>query len=466
MILERKTQYYLNILFLAGVVFYFLTFLFHSGTGMRVSILWVFLLCFIISFFYFKYNYFLFFYLAGLFLFQYGRIVLSPLLSNELPEMNWFATYKFSPENDIFVLNILFLCISGLFVGLFYFSCTTKIVGEGKITKFGSRVSSAVLFLSFLSLPFFVYSQWYIIKQVREMGYLYLFASGYSSLNNTPLIVRCFAALFTTSVLLNLSLISVPSKTNWIKYFLFIVMSLVKSLSGSRMAFFGSLLFVLSSYCLVYKKRISAKAIIFVVLLAPLLSASLNMVTGRAKSMEGLIAFLNSQGTTGTYLILPQKKPSLFEDEHVPYILASLFNTTYPDQSYKVYEKMIKGSKSVPLAYKMSTEVNLQYYLDGQGMGGSNILEMYDAGREIGVFIFAFLSVFIFVFLVKNALIRIVFFRILIVLLLVDMPYSSRSSYLLIPNLSKVVQCFILYCLLAMTFRFYPLSLRLKRLFV
>jgi hypothetical protein len=276
----RKKQYIylLWALYFLAVSVSFVLFYIGDAKSIRIVILFLFFIAFTVSLFCFQTNYFPLFFLGGLFSFMYGYVVLTPLLTGELPTMTWFAYIPFTPKSDLFVLWMLFLNIAGIVFGILIslYDDPGISIRDYHNSK-NDFIMRLLLVMSIISLPFIIMRQLNLLEDIRELGYasLYLGKAG----KDLTFIENVFATLYRVSCTINILFISRKNRYSYLIIILYLILGFLLSLSGSRSNLFGVILFLIGYYCLLFDKKIKTVFIGIFLMFFPLLSTVMNFIT-------------------------------------------------------------------------------------------------------------------------------------------------------------------------------------------
>jgi hypothetical protein len=422
----------------------------------RIVILFLFLLALTISLFCFQTNYFPFFFLGGLFVFMYGYVVLSPLLTGELPVMTWFAHIQFTPKSDLFVLLMLFLNIAGIVFGMLVnLGDNVKIKIIDYQNTANNSIMKLLLILSILSLPFIIKRQIHLLNNIKKLGYTSLYLG--KAEDDLTLLENVFTTLYRVCCTLNILFISRKNKYSLLIIVLYLILGILTSLSGSRSDLFGVILFLVGCYCLLFNKKIKITLIFFFLILFPLLSAIMNLISGRSDEFKLVNLFIEGLGGTGAYLVLAFEKPFLFLNNHVPYIFAPIIGDNFGPQSEQSYT-LIMASTNVSMGAKLSAILDRNLFVSGAGMGGNYILEMYDFLEMPGIFFLSMISIMIIIFFSKKYIVSNKYMKIILSIIFVRLPLIPRATYFSI-NIGYILRMLGLYILL---FSFIKYALPIK----
>lgn len=341
-------------------------------------------------------------FLISLFVFQYGRLIYLPLLKREVM-MTWFTKIIPSLDTLFFITDILFFNLLGIVLAEKLYN-PVKILKNNfiKIDKIRNRILIFIVLILFI--PYLKFSI-DILKVLRSFKYedIYKFGIQYFYKKNTMLIEQIFYSIFLTAIPFGLAFQN-SSKKN--KLF-FILMGNIAYffifLRGNRGQFITFLFFSFwyLNYFDIVKLNIKKIIIFMIILLIPIIGMSKYRANKKIERINFSIVksindVLYSQGTTGSYLVLLNEKKEIFQQEHIKYIISGISGYRSRKQNIESYEKIME-SKNVNLDNKLSSILNKKMFLNGNGMGGNYIIEMYDFGGNIAVFILSFLLTLFFV---------------------------------------------------------------------
>lgn len=342
-------------------------------------------------------------FLVSLFTFQYGRLIYLPLFGKEV-EMNWFIKIIPSIETLFFTVDVLFLNLLGIILAENLYKPLKKLKSKLKESDI-LRNKILIIIVIVLFVPYLKFSI-HILKVLNSFKYedIYKYGIQYFYKQNTALIEQICYSIFLTSISFGLAIKNSSKKS---KLF-FIIMGNIGYffifLRGNRGQFITFLFFSFwyLNYFNIIKLSMKRIVIFLVVLLIPIIMVRQYRYNKEIKTINfSLIKNINdilySQGTTGSYLVLLNERKDIFEEKHTKYLFSGISGYKAKKQDIDTYNKIIK-LKNVNLDHKLSSLLNKELFLRGNGMGGNYIIEMYDFGGKISVFILSFL---LSVFLIK-----------------------------------------------------------------
>lgn len=341
-----------------------------------------------------------FLFLGSLFLFQYGRIILLPLFGYEV-EMTWFHYIKFSLETDIFVTDLLFINLLGIYIG--------NLISKKNNIKLtlskekNENIKKKIIFiLIFLFLPFYFKFSFEILSTLKNLEYIDYYRIGMSNLNKSNFLEKICYNIYLFTIFFGLSLKKLSKKEKLFFIILNIINTFFTALRGTRAIFLANICF--SIWYLSREKIIKLdikKLIIIGISLFSLIIGLQNfrekkeVISNNSSITKILEKVIRSQGTTGTFLCLLKEKTEIFEKDKIPFIISNLIGLRLKPQNKENSNKII-NSNNVVLADKMSVTLNRDKYIEGKGMGGNYIIEMFDLGGKFGII---FLSTILTLFL-------------------------------------------------------------------
>lgn len=380
-----------------SLCYYFLYSCYMSGILLlnirilRILVLIIYFITLFLSYKIKKSNYIVMLFLITLFIFQYGRINFLWILGDYKEQMNWFVYDLFTDETKIFVNKLLFFNILGTFIGVLYCVIKKEEKIEEKIEgKKQIRYIRNTIIICICLLPIFLIREYSILKKLYQISYADIYKIGIPSLNSNNFFLNYIGTIYQCTVFLIFAL--VPKKNNHkiIMSVLYIITIFIFSLRGARSNLFSGIFMLIWYYHYFYEKKIKIIAVssifIFLIIISNIVESYRNNNFNNNQNIfiEKIENFIYSQGITGTLLSIPQTHPEIFVGEKVPYIISSFTGEKIVSQGLE-YNKVEK-SKNIHLAQKMSYKLNKSLYISGAGVGGNYILEMFDFGKNIGIF--------------------------------------------------------------------------------
>lgn len=394
----KKNQFFLIITIIILIFIFYLIKLENMNISMKFIILVVYTLTLILS--YLRKEIMILLFLGCLFLFQYGRIVILPFFYKDI-EMTFFYYIKFNLEIDMFVTELLFINLIGIFMGLIIpISSIRKIVEKEEKKKY------VIFILIIIFISFYLKFSYEILKILKNYSYGDYYKIGMKSLNKSNLLEKICYNIFLFSIPFGLSLRKLSKKEKIFLIFINLFSLFLIVLRGTRSAFFSGICFTIwylnkENIIKINIKKLFVIGTFLIVLIIFFENIRNNKRIDNFNIIKISKSVIYNQGTTGTFLCLLKEKPEIFEQNKIPYIFSNIIGFRSTKQDEETYQK-IKNSTNVVLANRMSTSLNKDKWLLGNGMGGNYIIEMYDFGGKIGILILSLILTLFFKFVDKN----------------------------------------------------------------
>lgn len=402
-------------------------------------------------------------FLITLFTFQYGRMILLPLLCNIEISITWFYNYIFTKSTLYFMYDLLFFNLIGIFLCILYFDDKKiKLEERQEEEDFFRCIKKIIILLFGISFLFFIVNNFIFLKELYTKGnYVEIFLTMTSS--NSNILIRGIAAIFYPLLIILLAFYNNKKPINYILFLFLVIANFIFSLKGTRAPFINSIFIVIYFYL----KKINIKNSIIILLTFSILiffsqfvlNIRLNEKYTNFNFRENIIGFLYSQGTTGTYLGLLKDKPELFSRK-VPYIFSSVVGEKIISQTEKNDKVLFSGN--IGLAYQLSARSNNEMYKKGYGMGGNYIIEMYDFLGKYGIIFLSFLHTYFSLYFFSNINKFNYYVRILLILILENYFLIPRVSYLPFISYLRISYIVIIYFFLYIVYKFKNAISRIK----
>ncbi|MFR9018586.1 MAG: O-antigen polysaccharide polymerase Wzy [Fusobacterium sp.] len=341
-------------------------------------------------------------FLISLFTFQYGRLIYLPLLGKKVI-MTWFTTIIPRLETLFFIIDILFWNLLGIIIAEKLYN-PSRIIKNNFLKKNTLRNQILLGIILILFIPYLKFSI-DILKSLNSFKYedIYRLGIQYFYKQNTSLIEQIFYSVFLVSISFGLALSNSTKKS---KIF-FIIMGNIGyfliALRGNRGLFITFLFFSFwyLDYFKIIKLNIKKIVVFMIILLIPIIMISKYRHSKQIDIIDFSIIknvndVLYSQGTTGSYLVLLNERKEIFQQEHIKYLISGISGYRVKKQDTEAYNE-IMNLRNVNLDHKLSSVLNKKLFLKGNGMGGNYIIEMYDFGGNIAVFLLSFLLTLFFI---------------------------------------------------------------------
>lgn len=439
-----------NLIFIFIFTFFLCMYNFFININNKAIVLLIFFLL-IVGISIIKNQIIIFLFLVSLFIFQYGNLLLN---TNNL-RIFGFINYKISKETIILIYNLLFFNLSGIFFALITKDKIKKtFFNKNNNHKDNNQMIKIIIIFAIISFFPYIYNNFktYLLYKTN-----YSYVDLYSiKIIGSNIFIRIIGSLYYPSILIGLSLFDKRKK-----YFIFFISNLliygiIGSVYGARNILIQMIFFIICYYYILYEKKIKLKNYFIICILGVvLIYFSQFMSENRNKTnvslkQDTIKTFVYNQGITGLYLALLFDYPNLF-DREIPYIFSSIFG----EKEVKSKEKIL-ASGNIKLEKQLSARVNYSFYEKGYGMGGNYIIEMYDFGKKLGVFILSFLHILFIKKVYRNNIKKYnLLYRILLLYYLNTVYFiTPRASYF--PDIFSIrlLEIFILFLFLSFLDRF------------
>lgn len=406
--LKIKNYYDILIIFFIYLVFLIAKNIVTTDEELKTIILYqkilnllIYSICFYKSYRKLENNYFIFFFLIALFIFNYSRINFLGLFTNEIESYTWFSNEKYTLEMKLFVVEILFLNIAGIYCGIKYCIVNQKKKEKNKI-EIKKNVITVLMYITIATGIIYYYGEINFLKNMYSSSYQELYKLGKLAFKNNT-IINIISIFYRIFVFSGLAICTDISAKKYRKFFIFnyITIYLFYSLTGSRGYIIAGLFFIVSYYLLIYKKKLKLKLILVTGIILMIFSQEIIQMRNKEKQVEKtviikLYEFMYQQGVTGTFLATPISHPEIYKGRG----RLSIFAPILKNENGKQDEENIKivKEKITLLGSRIAIYMNENLYLMGAGTGGNYILEMFALGGKFGIYL---LSIFYTIVLYK-----------------------------------------------------------------
>lgn len=387
-----------------------------------------------------KKNIMIFYFTICNFLFN-TSIALTSYLNGQYILNSMFFTQgiPFDKEISKFIYELLIINSIGILIGilLIYFKKDKK-----NITLKENKLLLNFLFYIFcLSFGYVFIENIEYVKKVIKIGY----AASYR-MENIKTFSYYLITLFNFLIIIYLSL--KPSFKIKMKIILtlYIFLLFISSFSGSRGVFLIGLVFFIWYLEVLEKFKIKKRHMVILAFLIFIYSDIISTVREsygddlnvkskiNMKIIEMPKKFLESQNGTAQMLGYIKKFPEIIDGENYGKMIFSsfyIFYNSFFNPEINLVGKIDENiGKKVSNFSRVSYIVNSKFVKEGYGVGGNYIIEMYEISKELGVFLFSILFVFIIYYLEnifkKNTSI---YKNIFIILVFQKIFYAPRSHY-------------------------------------
>lgn len=357
-----------------------------------------------------KKNIMIFYFVVCNFLFN-TSIALTKLLDRKYILESMFFTYgiPFNVGISKFIYNILIINSLGIVVGIIIIYFLKK-----KVNRFSYKIVNKEIFniIFYISIIFFIYIIYLKIKEIKlvlDTGYVNSYLIKTSS-NLSYYVTTLFNFLF----IIFLSLKKKYNKKVGIVLFINLLITFIGALKGSRGHFLITLLFVIWYLEVLEIFKIKKRYIIFIIFLVSIYSdfilniresyGTQNNITIKIENIVDLpIKFLKSQNETSKMIGYIKTYPEIINGRNNGKMIFAHFYNFY--DSFFRKNLILKNKYDENVGRKKSDFSRISYIVNssvvrqGGGLGGNYIIEMYEVGKEIGVFCLSVFYVLIIYFL-------------------------------------------------------------------
>lgn len=387
-----------------------------------------------------KKNIMIFYFIICNFLFN-TSIALTSYLNDQYILNSMFFTHgiPFSREISKFIYELLIINSIGILVGilLIYFREKKKNI----ILKKNKLLLNFLFYIFCISFGYVFIENIEYVKKVINIGY----AASYK-IENIKTLSYYLLTLFNFLIVIYLSLKPTFKIKMKIILVLYIFLLFISSFSGSRGIFLIGLVFFIWYLEVLEKFKIKKRYMVILAFLIFIYSdfisnvrenygSNLNVKSKiNMKIIEMPKRFLESQNGTAQMLGYIKTFPEIIDGENYGKMMFNSFYTFYNsffNPEINLMEKFEENiGKKVTNFLRVSYIVNSKFVKEGYGLGGNYIIEMYEVGKELGVFLFSILFVFIIYYL-ENIFKKTtsVYKNIFIILVFQKIFYAPRSYY-------------------------------------
>ncbi|MFU2047867.1 O-antigen polysaccharide polymerase Wzy [Avibacterium gallinarum] len=366
--------------------------------------------------------------LFGLFIYSRFFLDLWHLLPYDIRYQTRFIHNYFSNETIKETIITYIISIMGLMSGFLVVDLSNKkTIKKNSIQeKFIYKIGLCFLILSF---PGLIYKMFSLINQTNEFGYLSLY-----KMNNPPGLIRIIEFTSYKFYLLGVSLLlscNLNKKQFFFLSTLMITISGIYLFLGKRAELGISIIFLIwywFSY-LYKKKKMNIKLsllILFVLISFSFIFQYINYSRSHSETNENtkdisIVSFLATQGVSGIVLPYYIEYKDIIDKRAYPYIIAPIV-----DRIHRGGANIDIINNTNYLSYKLTYAISPDAYLNGEGVGSSYIVELYESGK-ISVFLgMAFLGMLvIFIEQRKNTL----YIKYLSLLFLMTLLFLPRGEF-------------------------------------
>lgn len=408
-------------------------------------------------------NIMIFYFVCCNFLFNVGIVYINLIKKNYLIESMFFTNnIYFSLEVSEFIYDILYLNSLGILIAILLIMFNLKKVKLNSknisLKKENVAIKKLLFYLIIILSVYVISTNFNYLKFIMKIGY----AKSYT-LPKIKNIIYYINTIFSFILFIYLSLNPRNNKKFKILIFLIIINQFIISLRGSRGQFLLFIIFIF--WYLETRKifKIKMKYLVVCFILITLYSeimVQLRSSYGTRKIKKDFeisqitelpIGFLESQvGTVGMVGYLKTFPEIIEGDNNGKMILSSFYNLYDSFFRKEILKKKgeynyEKGSKANSFS-RISYIVSYKHVKKGGGLGGNYIAEMYEIGKEYGVFFLSMIFIYIIYFLEKlykkN---KSVYINIFILMIFREIFYAPRSHYFNINFRTYFYICFLYF---------------------
>lgn len=373
-------------------------------------------------------------------------IALTNFLDNQYAINSMFFTnFKlFNNEISSFIYRMIYLNNLGILLAILIIYATNK--KRKHVFKNRQEKSSMLKFMSKALLyfvPVYIFINISNIKLVAKIGYAASYLYTNKNVNYYIMVLfGYFIIIFLSLKCKNKKLVKKVSGV-----YLFVLF--IGSLTGSRGHFLIGVIFIIWYLEMMNIYKLKKKTIVLLLLFVFLYSdalSNLRQYYGKTSSekikvfevqniLDKPIRFLKSQNGSGSMIGYLKVYPEIIDgDNNGKMIMSSIY--MFFDSFFR--KELVLGRKiNYDIGRKKSDFSRVSYIINyekvkrGYGLGGNYIVEMYEVGREYGVFILSIIFVFI-IYWLEN-LIRLdisIYSNIFAMMVLNNIFMAPRSYYL------------------------------------
>jgi oligosaccharide repeat unit polymerase len=316
--------------------------------------------------------------------FVYSRLFFHLIGYESFLKIDWLIQYRFSDETGIIFLSCAFL--SHYIIDFMLLRNRKKHQNVNRLKNYPTLQNTG-FFLMLAAFPSIIYKLYLSFAYIKKNGYLALYTSAESI--KYPFWTQGSGTFFFTGFLL--ILYSYPSKKMFKQAaVLFIIYSIMGSMSGVRSTVIVNTLAVIYCYIKLYNKRIPLKSILMLFVIFVGFSIFMgNFRGGEKTSLQSALLrhFFYGQGASIAVPLTIIEHGMELPFHYYPFMLSAfthpILRFIYPNtgggQNKFFVEKY--NSMSETISYYQSPDM----FFSGYGLGGSILAEMYDFGGFFGI---------------------------------------------------------------------------------
>ncbi|CAM3732871.1 hypothetical protein C3007_03935 [Avibacterium gallinarum] len=366
-------------------------------------------------------------------LFIYSRFILDlwNLLPYDIRSQTRFVHNYFEDKTISETIIIYIISIMGLMSGFLIMDSNNKKTLKKKLANEKFIYKIGILFL-ILSAPGLIYKMYLLISMVNELGYLSLY-----KIDNPSDLIRTIEFTSYKLYLLGISLLLSCNLNKKQFYFLAILMVVISGvyLSLGKRAEFGISTIFLIWYWFSYlhrERKINIK--LSLLILVGLISFSFifqyinyyrtDSETNKSTKDISIINFLASQGVSGIVLPYYIEYKDIINRDSYPYIMAPII-----DRMHRGGASMRVINNTNYLSYELTYAISHEAYLNGEGVGASYIVELYEGGKASVFLGMAFLGMLVIFIEIRKNTPYIKYLSLLFVMTLLFLPRGEFFEY-------------------------------------
>jgi hypothetical protein len=325
-------------------------------------------------------------YLYTAFFFIYSRFYFHVSGYKSFLTIGFPSQHYFSDNVGIIFISVTF--VSHYIIDCVICHCTLPGKRNNKIQNYPDFEHwGFALMLS--SFPVIIYKLSLRLLYVREYGYTAIYSGHYPEIS-LPIWTRGSGTIFFVGYLMVIS--SCPSKRKYIfSSAIFLIYSFVGSLRGSRGDFITYIITIIYMYQRFYRKKISLKSIMAILLFIITFSVILGVL--REKKEIGSILYLDDllkyffydQGNSIGSPLTVIETSGKFKNHPFPFIFSPLVYPFFSALHQNSGQTNILLEKYNDLGSITTYYLSPTAYFNGYGIGRTFIAEMYDCGGFFGI---------------------------------------------------------------------------------
>ncbi|MDU7311109.1 MAG: O-antigen polysaccharide polymerase Wzy [Aeromonas sp.] len=408
------------------------------------------------------------FYLCSFFLFIESHIVLALTTSFHFGYSEWFYLGEFSDNVKYEMIIFITLYLLGMLLGMLVISTQIKYVYADIVGEFNEKnIAKLVLVVIVAIIPLVANYLFGLLSFIRDNGFYALY-EGTSNISGGFILDFLFLLLYT---------LLITSKQKFKVTVIIFTMSIIYLVMGLRLDFIFKVFPVVVYWCLVVpnlRRYVNKKTSVIVVLFLATIVFGLQYSVSIRDNLDmtdgQFYLFLKQQGVSINVIgmAIKEKNNQLLND--------MLILSPIVDSLNAIVYKLLGSSEnysgnsvafvvnSLSLSHKLSYIENPQAYLDGFGVGGASISELFLLGGGIACFIGGFITYVVIVvfelFSRKNSAVLL-----LVMLTFGKIVYSPRGEYLSFLSIDRMLLMCIAMLLIISLLRaasFSPLRVNIK----